>query len=1072
MKISLKKYLLFVPLSLFFLSANSQEYYQLLGDDSVNFYEKVKAGEAYFEKFGKGKGTGYKQFQRWIINNRPYYDELGNKKSIIPIYKSDKNLRKDGTSEVWKNIGPTNVSFGYSGYHFNDQGVINYLEIDSVNTNNMYAASTEGGIWKTNNAGKDWISLTDKIDYLLVGGLATDPNNFNNIYAIVGKSGDPNSLKFIFSTDSGSTWSINSLPSSLNIYDVNQYTNQLRYFPLSGKLFFAGYSGLYRLDDFPNNWTRISDKKFHEIKYHPKNPKVLVAVGNYGNVLRSTDGGQTFSNIKILNDTQNNCSGGLTDICFSPSNPQIAYLIIPNCVGQYKYLLKTTNGGETFEIVNDQIDKFGYLAGQTFYNLALAINPSNENEIIIGAVWLIISKDGGKNFKDYQDGRSTGLDDFNVSDNANRFHADFHYLKFVKNKLYSGTDGGISIRDDKYKWESWKSLPNISRLTSVNIPNSKKDSLYYLGAQDNGELLYFNNKWRSSGGDGFVGFVDDKSKTWWRSAQSGLIVKGDFDFKNEITITPSKFNDNYNFFITTFTVNSKNINEAYIGYSQVYKTIDGGKSFTKKTSLSKSITGFGITYITSCLNFPENIYLIHNDSLHISNNGGDSWSKLYLPKQTGQYSFYKLAVHPNKPENIILHNFDKIYQSFNYGATWTSIKNNITDNIYCVEFEGTDKEGVYIGTERGTMYKDKTDTNWQYFGLDMPTVAVRDLKINRNINKIYAATWGRGLWFANTVEKTCNLPNNLTFNTGNNLNICKGEVINLQSLENIENVTYVWRKDNSIINNETNKSLKASTSGSYQLEVKSNYCTTLSPLIKIQEIVPPLISTLNGQLEICKNDTISLVSNLIDKTFNYTWLKNGTDISNEIKFIAKEEGSYQLKILRDNCSLLSNSIILKEIQSITPIITLNSLTFSSNTSENNQWLLNGKEITGATGKELEIKESGKYSLSNKQKCGIVYSNEILVSITGNEPNFDDSLLQVFPNPVENIVNIQFHLPKKSKIRISSIDNTGKQIEIIKDDIFPSGKNLIQYDIRRLSAGTIFIVVSSNDIIQIKKVVIL
>jgi ligand-binding sensor domain-containing protein len=57
--------------------------------------------------------------------------------------------------------------------------------------------------------------------------------------------------------------------------------------------------------------------------------------------------------------------------------------------------------------------------------------------------------------------------------------------------------------------------------------------------------------------------------------------------------------------------------------------------------------------------------------------------------------------------------------------------------------EGTE-DRLFIGTDAG-VYMSEKGSAWQKFG-KLPNVRVTEMKINKSINKLRVATYGRGLW--------------------------------------------------------------------------------------------------------------------------------------------------------------------------------------------------------------------------------------------------------------------------------------------------------------------------------------
>ena len=66
-------------ISIFFCSTNSfaQEWYEMITEEPVNIEAVKQSAEKYFDKKGRGKHTGYKQYQRWLYNATLKMDKNG-----------------------------------------------------------------------------------------------------------------------------------------------------------------------------------------------------------------------------------------------------------------------------------------------------------------------------------------------------------------------------------------------------------------------------------------------------------------------------------------------------------------------------------------------------------------------------------------------------------------------------------------------------------------------------------------------------------------------------------------------------------------------------------------------------------------------------------------------------------------------------------------------------------------------------------------------------------------------------------------------------------------------------------
>ncbi len=100
---------------------------------------------------------------------------------------------------AWQSIGPGNIG-----------GRFNCLANDPENDSIIYAGSACGGIFKTKDAGQNWLPVFDDQAYLSIGHIAINPKNSNTVYA---GTGDVNISGSAFigngiykSTNGGESW--------------------------------------------------------------------------------------------------------------------------------------------------------------------------------------------------------------------------------------------------------------------------------------------------------------------------------------------------------------------------------------------------------------------------------------------------------------------------------------------------------------------------------------------------------------------------------------------------------------------------------------------------------------------------------------------------------------------------------------------------------------------------------------------------------------------------------------------------------------------------------------------------
>lgn len=67
-----------------------------------------------------------------------------------------------------------------------------------------------------------------------------------------------------------------------------------------------------------------------------------------------------------------------------------------------------------------------------------------------------------------------------------------------------------------------------------------------------------------------------------------------------------------------------------------------------------------------------------------------------------------------------------------------------------VVWDNNGEDGLYVGMDYGIYYIDNTLTEWEPYFNNLPNVIVNEMEINFSEGKIYAGTYGRGLWVSPT----------------------------------------------------------------------------------------------------------------------------------------------------------------------------------------------------------------------------------------------------------------------------------------------------------------------------------
>jgi hypothetical protein len=173
--------------------------------------------------------------------------------------------------------------------------------------------------------------------------------------------------------------------------------------------------------------------------------------------------------------------------------------------------------------------------------------------------------------------------------------------------------------------------------------------------------------------------------------------------------------------------------------------------------------------------------------------------------------------------------------------SWLSYKFNLPDfSSLALVWDDNGEDGLYLGMDYGIFYIDNTFTEWQPYSINLPNVIINELEINSADGKIYAGTYGRGLWASPYVPHLLNtesLINNTDVeifpNPTNNIitfNFRKGAEADFRVFDQLGKL--VRYQPNVSLNQPHSMNISALSNGIYYVRINSDIGTITKKVIK------------------------------------------------------------------------------------------------------------------------------------------------------------------------------------------------------------------------------------------------
>lgn len=641
----------------------------------------------------------------------------------------------------------------------------------------VFTAGVTGGLWKTTKISDpypEWVDIGhffDNINISAIGQYAADPDvmyfGTGEPHAAAGRG-----LGIWKSTDGGDSWT--HLPSTIN--SDFYFVVRLFVHPTTGDVYAGTESGLRRSQDGGQTWQKVlgigasggTSDNITDIEF-ASDGAIYVSVGHgtgNSNIFRSDAGPNqgNLNNWTYLTGPTSGFPGGRTrtEIAVAPSNSAVIYALTA-VGGNASGIYKSINRGANWTLTSEAPPAFGmanFARGQAWYDLTICVNPSNENNIIIGGIDLLMSTNGGVNWQQISQWFGGGGFQY--------VHADQHEILWDRdrpNRVFFGNDGGIYLSNNGgVTINNRNNGYNVTQFYGLAVHPDTFSNYFLAGSQDNGTQQFDDFRIAETvevlGGDGFMCHIDQDNPDIqlvslyygnWRISLDGG-VNGAQSFG------PIRQNGDVG---SGFFTPSDWDNDADILYTQ---GAGNGQYFRWKLSEMGSSNGDFVTltnanvpvrHVYASDHVPNRIYIGSTSGrvyrIDDAHEGLAKTPILFNLPTGGSVSCVQEA---NGDANHIVvtlssYGVTSVWETRDGGTTWASIEGDLPDMpVNWAAFHPTDNDQLLLATDAGIWVTEDIDgnnTNW-LISTQMPVVRTDMLQIRPSDGLVAAGTYGRGIF--------------------------------------------------------------------------------------------------------------------------------------------------------------------------------------------------------------------------------------------------------------------------------------------------------------------------------------
>jgi photosystem II stability/assembly factor-like uncharacterized protein len=663
----------------------------------------------------------------------------------------------------------------------------------------FYQGSTGGGVWKTTDAGHNWVNVSDGFfKEASMGAIEVALSNPNIVYAGTGSSKIRSNVSIgrgIYkSADAGKTWTFIGLRetgqiSTIRIHPTNP---DIVYVAALGNPFVPNPErGVFKSTDGGKSWKKVLYKTEilggADLELDPSDPNTVYAcmwrgqrkpwtiisgapASEGGGIYKSTDAGASWTKLGGGLPTE---LFGRSNVGIAAANPKRVYALIEAKPGAGLY--RSEDSGATWTLINGSAN----LITRPFYYTTMGVDPNNPDLLFIGNEGWFKSTDGGKTFRRGQVPHGDSHDVWINPKNSNY--------------MIQANDGGANVSlDGGATWSTQSNQPT-AEIYQVAVDNQYPYRVY--GAQQDNTTLIVPSRPISTGqafreGPGCeTGPIipDSVNPEIVYGSCKGQFSRQDMRSDNEARywIGGQSLYGNpgdalkYRFQrVSPMEVSPHDPKVIYYGSQHVHRTRNGGVNWevispdlTARPAGTQDASGEPITRDATGEEVYSTLYAIRespvqkgviwagsNDGpVHVSQDDGRTWTNVTPKSLPDGGRVQNIEPSPKRAGTAyiavlryLLGDFKPyIYRTDDFGRSWTMLtdgKNGIpADEPTRVVREDPDRAGLlYAGTEFGIYISFDNGANWQSFQINLPVTPVTDIRVAHK--DLILATQGRGFW--------------------------------------------------------------------------------------------------------------------------------------------------------------------------------------------------------------------------------------------------------------------------------------------------------------------------------------